>query len=302
MPLRRSFNQTNLVYMMLAVLAAFSTATHADIVELYTENVDAFDAAQDLGDGMNPYGVQTIAEADSPFSDGNAIRMLDLYDGDKPELQGEFAEPLLEPFRIDFQSFNQSMASSSSAIRFRMANSGKSISSESRSAFSLSWQADKKVTAKYQGTADGNDSDVDTKGSDPLEEVSDITLVANGGLADTYTYSLFGSERTLNPLSYDVYIDGMLLNSSSEGDASHDDFKNGMLFHTLKSTDYDPSLGIQRFGLIGSSNSNTDPDVLFDNVILRTGSDIAVVIPEPGSCLLAAVGAMGLLVVRRRRR
>jgi hypothetical protein len=108
-------------------------------------------------------------------------------------------------------------------------------------------------------------------------------------------------ERTLNPLSYDLYINGELLNSSMEGDDSHDDFKNGLAFHTLKSGDYDPSLGIQRFGLIGSSNSNTDPDVLFDNIIVSTGSDITAAIPEPGSAMLTLIGSLSLLAVRRRR-
>lgn len=281
-------------------VAAMSSASRADTLNIYTENVDAFDAAQDLGDGVNPYGVMTVAEADSPFSDGNAIRVVDLYDQDKPELQGELAAPLLEPFRIDFQSFDQSTASSSSAIRFRMANSGLSISSESRSAFSISWQADGELTAKYQGTADGNAADVDTTSTEALEGVQNITMIANGSLADTYSYNVFGDDRTLNPLSYDIYINGDLLNSSMEGDTNHDDFKNGLMFHTLKSTDYDPALGLQRFGLIGSSNSNTDPDVLYDNVILSTGDDI--LIPEPGSSFLLLVGSVWMLARRRRQR
>ena len=182
-----------------------------------------------------------------------------------------------------------------------MANTGKSISSEGRSTFSVSWQADGKVTAKYQGSADGDPNDVDTKGSDPLEGVQDVTLVASGP-TDSYSYNLFGSDRTLDPLSYDIYINGDLLNSSMEGDDFHDDFKNGLAFHTIRSAaDYDPSLGIQRFGLIGSSNANVDPDVLFDNIILRTGADIAPV-PEPGTSLMMLIGATGVLAIRRRTR
>ena len=182
-----------------------------------------------------------------------------------------------------------------------MANTGKSISSEGRSTFSVSWQADGKLTAKFQGSADDDPNDVDTLGSDPLEGVQDVTLVASGP-TDSYSYSLFGTSRTLDPLSYDVYINGELLNATVEGDALHDDLKNGLAFHTIRSAaDYDPSLGIQRFGLIGSSNSNVDPDVLFDNIILRTGADIAP-IPEPGTSLLLLMGATGFLTLRRRTR
>ncbi len=287
-------------YLWAALAAtAIGGVAEAAIVEIFTENLDAFNEVQDLGDGMNPYGVQ-ILTAPTAFGTGDAMRMIDFYDMDKPELQGELAAPLLEPFRIDFQSINESPASSSSAIRFRMANSGQSITSESRSAFSLSWQADKKVSAKYNGSADGNTGDVDTTSSDPLEGLSDITLIANGATAGTYAYSLFGETRTLNPLSYDVYIDGALLNSSTEGDPKHDEFKNGMLFHFESSGNYDPNLGLQRFGLLGSSDSNVDPDVSFDNVILRTGSDIGAAIPEPSSLvmLLAGLSAIGLFRTR----
>lgn len=291
----------------LAVLVAMCSASQADVLELFTEVIDqdnVFTANVDLGDGVNPYGVQIIPAADSPFGTGDSVRLVDLYDDDKPELQGEFASPLLEPFRIDFQSFNQSQNESSSAIRFRMANTGKSISSEGRSTFSVSWQADGKVTAKYQGSADDDPNDVDTKGSDPLEGVQDVTLIVNGGVDADYSYDLFGTSRTLDPLSYDIYINGDLLNSSMEGDASHDDFKNGLAFHTIRSAaDYDPSLGIQRFGLIGSSNSNVDPDFLFDNIVLRTGADIAgAPVPEPGTSLMFLMGATGLLALRRRTR
>ena len=285
------------------VLMAMGSAVQADVFELFTEEYASgavFNQVIDEGDGVNPYGIQLIPEADSPFGTGNAMRMLDLYNEDKPELQGEFAAPLLEPFRIDFQSFDQSQNDSSSAIRFRMANTGKSITSEGRSTFSLSWQADGEFTAKYQGTADGDPNDVDTKSSDVLEGVQDITLIANGGLSDSYSYNVFGLDRTLDPLSYDVYINGELLNSSMEGDDSHDDFKNGLAFHTIRSAaDYDPSLGIQRFGLVGSSNANVDPDYIFDNIIVSTGANI---VPEPGSSLMLLMGAMSFLGLRRRNR
>ena len=212
--------KSQLMSLAVVVVATMCSVSQADVLEIFTEVIDQdniFTANVDLGDGVNPYGVQIISAADSPFGTGDAMRMLDLYDDDKPELQGEFASPLLEPFRIDFQSFNQSQNESTSAIRFRMANTGKSISSEGRSTFSVSWQADGKVTAKYQGSADEDPNDVDTKGSDALEGVQDVTLIVNGGLDDSYSYDLFGASRTLNPLSYDIYINGDLLNSSMEG-------------------------------------------------------------------------------------
>jgi hypothetical protein len=292
-----NYIRTSTCVWLICAFAVMTSASRAAIIEWFTEDLDAFDAFQDLGDGVNPYGVQIVPEGSSPFSDGNAMRMIDFYDEDKPELQGELSAPLFEPFRIDFQSFNQSPASSSSAIRFRMGNSGQSITSESRVAFSLSWQADKRFTAKYNGSSDGNPNDIDTTNSTALTNVADITMVANGALAGTYTYNLFGLTRTLNPLSYDIYIDGQLFNDSSPGDAKHDEFKNGMLFHSNASASYNPALGLQRFGLVGSSDANVDPDVLYDNIILRTGANI----PEPASLVLAFAGGAMLWFARRKR-
>lgn len=288
-----NFLRISICAMAAVVAAASNTATEAATMNLFTEDLTAFDAVQDLGDGTT-FGVEIQAPV-TPFNDGNAVRLFDFATADKPELQGELSSPLLEPFRIDFQSLNQSTNASSSAIRFRMGNSGQSITSESRVGFSLSWQADGKFSAKYSGVADANPNDIDTKtSSGPLVGVHAITMIANGATAGTYAYSLFGESRTLNPLSYDVYIDGVLFNDSPDAD-----FANGMLFHFNASGDYDKTLGLQRFGLVGSSDANVDPDVLYDNILLRTGSDILV--PEPGSITLVLAGSVLMLLHRRYR-
>lgn len=225
--------------------------------ELFTEDLSAFNEAQDLGDGTN-YAVQIIPPV-TVFNDGNALRMFDFSTDGKPELQGEFSAPLLEPFRVDFMSLNQSSNSSSKAIRFRMANAGDDVTSESNVAFSLSWQADGRVTAKYEG---GGGS-VATLSSAPLVGAHDITLVVNPAISVTYTYGFFGAPRTLNPTSYDVYIDDVLLNSG---------FANGLEFTLTKSEGtFDPALGLGRFGLHGSSNADVDPDMMFDHIVLSIG-------------------------------
>ncbi len=161
---------------------------------------------------------------------------------------------------------------------------------------SLSWQANGQFNAKYSGVADGNGNDVDTKSLASSTAAQNITMVANGAATGDYSYTLFGESRTLNAQHYDVFVDGVLLN-----DGTNPDFANGMQF-TLEnsSAEYNPSLGLQRFGLFGSGNSNVDPDVLFDNIVLRTGFHITAV-PEPGSaCLfLGALASFGY--VRRRK-
>lgn len=289
--------------------AAIGGSAFAETINWYTEDLSAWNdvGRNDLGDGILPYGVfegtdftSTGGLAASPFGTGNALRLVDFTDQDKAEIHGQLAAPLFEPFRIDFQSQNESPVASTRAIRFRMGNNDINITSEKRAAFSISWQADGDIGGKYSGAEDGI-GDVDTKNSDPLTGVQDVTMIANGALSGTYTYNLFGETRTLDPLHYDLYIGGVLLNSSSEGDAKHDDFKNGMQFHYDKSdNEYDTSLGLQQFALFSSGTGDTDPDVYFDNIIFSTGADIGNQVPEPSSLLiLMGVAALAAPAVRR---
>ncbi len=258
---------------------------------------------------MTDYGITLVDAVNSPFGTGNAMRIFDLAPDEKPEVQGEVGDfdmadppvftsaPLMEPFRIDMDVHNNNVYVPSSetdtdgnhAIRFRMANSGQSITSESRSAFSVSFQADGRMSIKYSGLGDldangdpaPNPNDVDTIFTDVLVGVQTVTIVANGnvalaadlitpleGVAD-YTYTLFGQTRTLHSLHYDVYINGVLVNDDTGPDEA-----NGLQFHTERSTSYFADDGLGRFGLVGSSNSDTLPDYDMDNIVLRTGADI----------------------------
>ncbi|WP_428389946.1 hypothetical protein [Mucisphaera sp.] len=269
-----------------AIIPLYTEAGIGDLGDVWNANVDTGDASKFFA---GEYGIELLNAGTSPvspFGSGNAIRMYDFNTLDKPELQLDLAEPLTGAFRVDFTTFNASTNASSSAIRFRMANTGDSISSESRSAFSLSWQADREFTAK----SEGGFGSVATKSTQPLDGVQMMTMVGNAATAGTYTYNLYGVERTLNPQSYDVYINGVLFNDDTDADEI-----NGLEFHLTKSAgNYDPALGLGRIGLIGSSNSNVDPDVYFDNIILRTGADV---VPEPASALLLS---LGVLALRRR--
>ncbi len=312
--------------LVLSAVTFGAAACSAAVIPLYTNETVADIAAgttawdqtgdNDLGDGVNPYGVFNAPGSPvnpsivaPPFGSGLALQMVDLSDAGKPELQGELAAPLLEPFRVDFQSINLSNFSSTQAIRFRMGNSGQDVTTESRAAFSISWQADGDVGGKYQGNDDGVPSDVDTKNSSPLDAdpgnpaVHDITMIANGNVTGMWAYQAFGETRNLNPLSYDLYIDGELLNSANPGDGKYAEFINGMEFTLLNSAaNYDPSLGLQRFGLFGGSTSGSSPNVLFDNIVITTTpADMGVTVPEPTSVmLLMAASAAGLVSVRRR--
>lgn len=304
-----SGNRWYLLAIAWCVGAGMAASIQAGTVVLYTEDLSTWNdtGRNDLGDGVLPYGVFEVDDVDAgfgttPFTTGKGLRVVDLTDEDKPEIHGQLAAPLFEPFRVDFQSYNDSTVASSSAIRFRMGNNDVNVTSENNAAFSVSWQADGDVNAKYSGAEDGV-GDVDTTSTDPmLNVIVDVTMVANAALSGVYTYDIFGETRTLDPLHYDLYIDGVLLNSSSPGDTKHDDFKNGLQFHYDKSgTTYDTALGLQQFALFGSGTSNTDPDVYYDNIILTTGVDIGNRVPEPASAAGLLIATLLSGATRRRR-
>lgn len=279
-----------------ALLLAAPAMLQAAVITLYdgsTGNIGtdtaAFNVHQDFDDGGDP-AVETVynVAAPTPFGTGNAMVMVDMVTTDKPELRGELGAPLTGAYRFDFQAYNQSTYGGSKAIRFRLGNTGENVGSEGNTPFSLSWQADGKVTAKYD---DGGSRS--TLSSDPLlNQVLNISVIGNNSTSTGYGYSLFGETRSLNMSSYDVYINGVLFNSDVE-------FANGLAYTLPSSSGYDPALGTQAFGLLGSGNSDIGPDVMFDNIILRTGTDV---IPEPATLSLMGLTAGAFLFIRRRRR
>ena len=116
-------------------LAMLPALSRAEVRTIYngeqgdlTADLADFDATQDLGDAFSLQWNKCL-----PVWRWRSIRVYDNNSLDKPELQGEFAAPLTGAFRLDFQSLNQStvtdLSSSNGALRWRMANTGASITS-----------------------------------------------------------------------------------------------------------------------------------------------------------------------------
>lgn len=300
-----------------AMLLLAPAVMHAAVYTIYdgaagdiggaNTDLDAFDATQDLTDSTAGYTMIENVAPVTPFNDGNAMVQKNMTTTDKPELQGDTygltGGTLKSAWRFDFQSYNNSSNyNDSQAIRWRMGNTGKSITSESRVIMSLSWQSDGKITAKYSDPGDGT-TDVDTKSTSTINEnlykVVDVTIIGNSKVSGTYTYTLPGQgHRILNPQSYDCWIDDgtglYLLNSGTDPK-----YANGMAFHVGKAgSNYDPALGLGRFGFVGSADSATGTQVMYDNIFLKTGVDV----PEPATFGLLGIAGAAMLAIRRIRR
>lgn len=275
----------------LAVLSAVVVATafvQAEII--FDENLDAFDVKIETG---NPplFDNVVIPEASGPFASGNALHTYDYDPDEKPELRGELSAPLTSPYILSFDSYIPgSPSNTSKSIRFRMSNSGVSPTSESRAAFSLSWDGDGDFTAKYSDGGNGTSTLTASVGND---KVFNVTMVGNAndiGGAD-YSYSLFGETRTVNPQHYDIFVDGALLNDDTGAEEL-----NGLEFTLGKASgNYDTSLGLGQFGLFGSSDADTGSNAMFDNIEVT-------VVPEPASLGLMGIASVAFLFMRRRMR
>lgn len=225
---------------------------------IFDENLNAFGSA--LNGDWVAYAPLVVAPP-NPFNDGNALHMWDTSASGKVEAQGETGSSILSGFEVTMQAQNQSGSSdTNSAIRFRMGNAGKSMSSESRAAFSLSWFEGGDFSASY-GTVSGTVDSVRTFLGNATNEVK---LVANGTVNLDYVYTNSAMEvRTLSPLSYDLYIDDVLLNDTG----NFPEIPNtGLPFAEVP--EYTPESGIQRFALIGATTANMANSVWFDNVVL----------------------------------
>lgn len=289
--MKNRFRRAAMAGMALGWMAVLPGPATAQLLEIFTEDLSAFNSSTDLGDGVND-GVVLLTDG-SPFGTGVYVRYFDFNPSDKPETQGELPTPILGPFQLSFQSVNQSVsADGSPAIRWRMANSGVSIASQANSAFSLSWHADRTFSASYL-TSSNTIASVST----PPQStgVHAFMVVGNGSTNESYAYTRDAVSRTLDPLSYDVYIDGELLNSDPA-------FAGGLGFAVGAAAQYNPAMGLKRFGLIGSSDANVDPDVLYDNILLNIG-EVAVDPPitglqggvAPGFAFPSAEGAVYVL-------
>ena len=254
-------------------LAMLTCSANADVITLYEDASDFAGISEVESDGTT-FVVENITN--SAIGDGDALRIFDGSDTRKPQAYWDLDDTINDAFRLDFSAAianADSMNQNDILLRFGNNNTDRPDSS-SRTFGTFSFEQDGSLK-----------SDGSTRG-DFLAGPLDISIVGNIN-STPLTYTLFGVDRTLDPLSTDLYVDGVLVEASEALNIGSN----------IVVAD-----GINEFGFLGQSDATVGGDFSFDNVILFTGSDISTsVVPEPSSAALLMGGLFSLGLVRRRK-
>lgn len=157
----------------------------------------------------------------------------------------EFALPGGFRFEVTFYNNNSESENAWHGPRLRFGNTGGSLQTGSHAAFEILFRKDDRVRA---ASADG-----DTEMTFAPATAHVLTLYVNPRTSGQITYEGPTSTRTLDPMSYDAYVNGVLVGATA----------NGMPF--LNGADYNEALGIGRFGW-NISSAHYGGDYTFDDL------------------------------------
>lgn len=252
----------------LIICSSFVAANaNAAVFTLYADAADEAGLAT-----QSENGTDTFASTAS-----GVLRVADLSTTAKPEASwtsGSFGGDINTAFLLTLDAINNATVIGGSVdINLRMSNPGVSLGSKSNQLTTISF------------------------------EQSDSIKVDGSTAHNTAALTSYGFLINVDPTSSLQYTYGDQTNATLAADTTIT-FVNGVLTHTKLNpsggTGFDNSLGVNRIGFVGESNSKTGVDYSFDNVVLSTEADAGIlVVPEPSSALLSLLG--GMIVLRRRR-
>ena len=164
----------------------------------------------------------------------------------------DFAFPDGFRFEVTFYNNNSETLDPFHGPRLRFGNTGGRLQTQSHAAFEILLRKDDRVRAAFAG---GN-----TEMNVAPATAHVLTLYVNAQTSGQITYEGPTSTRTLDPMSYDAYVNGVLIGTT----------ENGMPF--MNGADYDQAQGIGRFGL-NVASTHIGGDYTFDDLsITQIGS------------------------------
>lgn len=158
----------------------------------------------------------------------------------------DIALPAGFKLEVTFYNNNYDIVNTFHGPTLRFGNTGASLASSTNTAFYVNFRKNDVVRAYYTG---GAYADVAVASSAPHV----LTLYVNADTANPLTYEGPSATRTLDPMCFDAYVDGVLIGSTA----------NGMLF--INPAGYVPASGIGRFGF-NTSSTHIGADFTFDDL------------------------------------
>ncbi len=160
----------------------------------------------------------------------------------------EFAFPGGFKFEVSFYNNNSTTTTPTEGPRLRFGNTGALLQTQANAAFEILFRKDDTLGASFAGGT------TNTPVTPATPHV--LTLYVNAQTTGQITYAGSASSRTLNPMSYDAYVNGVLIGTT----------ENGMPF--MNGAGYDPALGIGRFGW-NISSTHIGGDYTFDDLSIK---------------------------------
>lgn len=252
---------------------AASLNLNADVISAFTNAADLSNFTITNAAGSNA-GTEIVNATTTPqsFLDGDAIRMYDGPDDpltNRSTLQYSNATAFTGGVQVSFDIFD---LSTGNANLFRIGGSGANLGAAAQTTLGI--QIISSGTIATQTGSNTSFPDAFTPGTR-----ANISVIYNN-TAGNLDLSAEGGPN-LAAGTWAVLVDGSVLTSG---------------LSTWSTTD------AQDFAfLTGTAGSQSGMNIQYDNIVIRTGSDITVV-PEPSTmALLAGLSVLGLVCFRRMR-
>jgi hypothetical protein len=281
-----------------AVVCLVAAATEAQVITNFNFNSDT--------PGTSPQGWTSVspstpaAQNGASVTSGNAVNVYDYNTAANARLEQDFAAANNLHLSLSFtRNANITPTTSTQGLYISLGTNGLSQGTSANRAANIRLFNDGgyRIDVGTQ-TGGGAFSSAAVSGSNTFGEAGTtfnthtLDIYAYGGTTGGATFSYTGPDsvaRVLDPHSFAVYIDGILLQPSGSATTANGDygFQSASFYG-------DPNLG--RLGLVtGGSAAISGMDFLVDNIVLST-------IPEPSTITLLCAGGLLLIGLMRRSR
>jgi hypothetical protein len=244
--------------------AAITPMIGPDLPVFFNRSFDPAFGAYDAEIG----GADWVTGAANPLGGDGALRFTDQSGFVAPRILGKLDEPITTQFRISMRAYNNvHVAGGSRGARLRFgANDVGLMTSEIRTAATITFKQDNTIQAK--GDLPGSAGALVAQPI-ALQTAYEVDIIVNVHRTSSYTYQYRGTELTLEPASYHVMVDGVLLPGMPAA---------GLGFALVAGSDYAAyaeSFGglVDQIGFV-SASADIGVDWYFADMVLATGADI----------------------------
>ncbi len=206
--------------------------------------------------------VELIEPQDNPVGLGSGLYFLDNDEFVPVRAIGTLQEPVEDFFRLSLYAQALMISDNTRGARLRFGNTTAGlVTSESRTAFTVTFRNDNHVQAKFDVDGVSQTSDLAL----PVDEPARIDIVTNVGTEIALRYTYLGEEYILLPEHYHLFVD----HEPMPGMPAH-----GYEFHFASGPEYEANRG--EIDIIGwvSATADTNAEWVFNDVRLYRGNRI----------------------------